>query len=149
MVTGDELQQMANNTDINGTVSGVPGTSGPINMNGTIEIYEPAYLHQGSRPTLDNAPTVPIGYNKNFTVTSTTSDQVVKAVLLAPTTSTHSVNTSQRHIDLRIAGQAGNRIQLQAPPDAKAAPPGWYMVFLLDDKGVPSEAKWIQLSSSA
>ncbi|MFJ8624223.1 galactose oxidase-like domain-containing protein [Kitasatospora sp. NPDC093550] len=149
LVTGDELQQLANNTDVNRTVSGIPGTTGPVTMNGTIEIYEPAYLHQGSRPDLDDAPTVPIGYDKRFTVSSSTSDQVVKAVLLAPTTSTHSVNTSQRYLDLRITSQAGNRIQLQAPPDAKAAPPGWYMIFLLDAKGVPSEAKWIQLTPSA
>ncbi|MER7581703.1 galactose oxidase-like domain-containing protein [Kitasatospora sp. NPDC097691] len=150
LVTGDELQQLANNTDVNRTVSGIPGTTGPVTMNGTIEIYEPAYLHQGGgRPDLDDAPTVPIGYDKKFTVSSSTSDQVVKAVLLAPTTSTHSVNTSQRHLDLRITSQAGNRLQLQAPPDAKAAPPGWYMVFLLNGKGVPSEAKWIQLSPSA
>ncbi|MEU6232458.1 galactose oxidase early set domain-containing protein [Kitasatospora sp. NPDC047058] len=149
MVTGDELQQLANNPDVNGTVSGVPGTTGPVTMNGTIEIYEPAYLHQGDRPQLGNAPTAPVGYDKRFTVTSTTPGLVSKAVLLSPTTSTHSVNTSQRHIDLRLTSRAGNRLEFQAPPDAKAAPPGWYMLFLLDDQGVPSVAQWIQLSSSA
>ncbi|MFI9363568.1 galactose oxidase-like domain-containing protein [Kitasatospora sp. NPDC053057] len=147
MVTGDELQQMANNTDINGTVDGVPGTAGPITMNGTIEIYEPPYLHQGERPALANAPTVPVGYDRKFTVTSTTPGLAAKAVLLAPTTSTHSVNTSQRHIDLRMTSRAGNRLEFQAPPDTKAAPPGWYMLFLLSDKGVPSVAQWVQLGS--
>ncbi|MFD4394449.1 galactose oxidase-like domain-containing protein [Kitasatospora sp. NPDC058478] len=149
MVTGDELQQLANNPDVNGTVSGIPGTTGPVTMNGTIEIYEPAYLNQGSRPQLDRAPTTPVGYDKKFTVTSTTSGLAAKAVLLAPTTSTHSVNTSQRHIELRLTSRAGNRLEFQAPPDAKAAPPGWYMLFLLNDQGVPSVAQWVQLSSSA
>ncbi|AUY51895.1 galactose oxidase early set domain-containing protein [Streptomyces sp. CB01881] len=149
MVTGDELQQLANNPDINGTVSGVPGTTGPINMNGTIEIYEPAYLHQGNRPSLDRAPTTPVGFDKKFLVTTSTPERAAKAVLLAPTTSTHSVNTSQRHVELRISSRAGNRLELQAPPDAKAAPPGWYMLFLLNDQGVPSVAQWIQLSPSA
>ncbi|MFD8754723.1 galactose oxidase-like domain-containing protein [Kitasatospora sp. NPDC059577] len=149
MVTGDELQQLANNTDVNGTVSGVPGTSGPVTMNGTIEIYEPSYLHQGDRPALANAPTTPVGYDQTFTVTSTTPGLAAKAVLLAPTTSTHSVNTSQRHIELRLTSRAGNRLQFQAPPDAKAAPPGWYMLFLLSDQGVPSVAQWVQLGPSA
>ncbi|MFB7615258.1 galactose oxidase-like domain-containing protein [Kitasatospora sp. NPDC056181] len=149
MVTGDELQQLANNPDIDGTVSGVPGTTGPINMNGTIEIYEPAYLHQGNRPSLDRAPTTPVGFDKKFLVTTSTPERAAKAVLLAPTTSTHSVNTSQRHVELRISSRAGNRLELQAPPDAKAAPPGWYMLFLLNDQGVPSVAQWVQLSSSA
>ncbi|MQS12076.1 DUF1929 domain-containing protein [Streptomyces kaniharaensis] len=149
MVTGDELQQLANNPDIDGTVSGIPGTTGPVTMNGTIEIYEPAYLHQGARPTLNNVPTAPVVYNRMFTVTTSTPTLASKAVLLAPTTSTHSVNTSQRHIDLRITSRAGNRLQLQAPPDAKAAPPGWYMLFLLNDQGVPSVAQWVQLNSQS
>ncbi len=118
-------------------------------MNGTIEIYEPSYLYQGDRPALANAPTTPVGYDKKFTVSSTTPGLAAKAVLLAPTTSTHSVNTSQRHIDLRLTSRAGNRLEFQAPPDAKAAPPGWYMLFLLSDQGVPSVAQWIQLGSPA
>ncbi|MFE2109236.1 galactose oxidase-like domain-containing protein [Kitasatospora sp. NPDC059463] len=147
MVTGDELQQLANNPDIDGTVSGIPGTQAPVTMNGTIEIYEPAYLHQGDRPVLDRAPTAPVGYDRTFQVTTTTPGLVSKAVLLAPTTSTHSINTSQRHLDLRLSSRAGNRLEFQAPPDAKAAPPGWYMLFLLNDQGVPSVAKWIQLTA--
>ncbi|MFJ3788313.1 galactose oxidase-like domain-containing protein [Kitasatospora sp. NPDC090091] len=137
MVTGDELQQLANDPDIND------------DMNGTIEIYEPAYLHQGNRPSLDRAPTGAIGYDKKFLVTTSTPERAAKAVLLAPTTSTHSVNTSQRHLELRLSSRAGNRLEFQAPPDAKAAPPGWYMLFLLNDQGVPSVAQWVQLSSSA
>ncbi|MER6396478.1 galactose oxidase-like domain-containing protein [Kitasatospora sp. NPDC001603] len=149
MVTGDELQQIANNPDIDGTVSGIPGTTGPVTMNGTIEIYEPAYLHQANRPSLDRGPTSPVGYDKKFLVTTSTPERAAKAVLLAPTTATHSVNTSQRQIELRLSSRAGNRLEFQAPPDAKAAPPGWYMLFLLDDKGVPSVAQWVQLGSPA
>ena len=134
MVTGDELQQIANNPDI---------TSG---QNGTIEIYEPAYLHQGARPVLSAAPTGPVGYNANIRVSTTTPTQVSRAVLMAPITSTHSVDTSQRHLDLQIASRAGNQLVLKTPPSAKAAPPGYYMLFLLNDKGVPSVAKWVQLT---
>ena len=137
MVTGDELQQIANNPDIK---------SG---QNGTIEIYEPAYLHQGPRPVLSQAPAGPIGYGADMRVGTTTPSQVSRAVLLAPITSTHSVDTSQRHLDLRIAGRAGNTLVLKAPPSAKAAPPGYYMLFLLNDKGVPSMAKWVQLAPGA
>jgi Domain of unknown function (DUF1929) len=134
MVTGDELQQIANNPDI---------TSG---QNGTIEIYEPAYLHQGPRPTLTDAPSGPVGYGANMRVSTSTPTQVSRAVLMAPITSTHSVDTSQRHLDLQIASRAGNKLVLKTPPSAKAAPPGFYMLFLLNDKGVPSVAKWVQLT---
>ncbi|MGW4895683.1 galactose oxidase-like domain-containing protein [Kitasatospora sp. NPDC004240] len=137
MVTGDELQQLANDPDIKD------------DMNGTIEIYEPAYLHKGNRPSLDRAPTSPIGYDKKFLVTTNTPERAARAVLLSPTTATHAVNTSQRHLELRVTSRAGTRLELQAPPDAKAAPPGFYMLFLLNEDGTPSVAQWVQLSSSA
>ncbi|CAM5246230.1 hypothetical protein SAVIM40S_06891 [Streptomyces avidinii] len=39
----------------------------------------------------------------------------------------------------------GNNLRLQAPPSANDAPPGYYMLFLLDEYGVPSAAKWVSL----
>lgn len=75
------------------------------------------------------------------------SGQVKRAVLLAPTTATHAVNTSQRHLELRIKRRTGDTLTLQAPPTAAAAPPGYYMLFLLDAKGVPSVAQWIKLDA--
>ncbi|MBK3567066.1 galactose oxidase early set domain-containing protein [Streptomyces sp. MBT62] len=136
MITGDELQEIANNPDIK---------SG---MNGSIEIYEPPYLHlhqNGQRPDLAHVPTGPVGYNATFDVDSFTPDDINKAVLMAPITSTHSVDTSQRRIELDITQRAGNTLRLRAPQTAKDAPPGYYLLFLLDDDGVPSKAQWVQL----
>ncbi|MCX5213111.1 galactose oxidase early set domain-containing protein [Kitasatospora sp. NBC_00240] len=135
MVTGDELQQLANDPDITD------------DMNGTIEIYEPAYLAQGARPALDRVPQSMIGFGSRFLVNTSTPTRAARAVLLSPTTATHSVNTSQRHVELRITSRAGTKLELQAPPSAAAAPPGYYMLFLLDDKGVPSTAQWVQVGT--
>ena len=137
MVTGDELQQLANDPDIKD------------DMNGSIEIYEPPYLHRGSRPNLGLVFNPSVGYDERITVSSTTASDVTRAVLLAPTTATHSVNTSQRHLDLRIKNRTANSIELQAPPSAAAAPPGYYMLFLLNEEGVPSIARWIQLNPTS
>lgn len=131
MVTGDELQQLANDPKIDD------------DMNGSVEIFEPAYLHQGSRPALDRAPDGPLRYDTAFNVGTSTPDRVKKAVLLAPTTATHSLNTSQRHLELGIVKRQGNSLRLQAPPSANDVPPGYYMLFLLDENGVPSTAKWV------
>ncbi|MCX5589357.1 glyoxal oxidase [Streptomyces erythrochromogenes] len=135
MVTGDELQQIANDPDIKD------------GMDGSIELYEPAYLHRGARPALDRAPAGDLRYDTVFQVSSSTAKDVERAVLLAPTTVTHSVNTSQRHLDLRLTGIQGDRIGLRTPPGAADAPPGYYMLFLLDAKGVPSTAKWVKLGT--
>ncbi|WP_326586391.1 galactose oxidase-like domain-containing protein [Streptomyces sp. NBC_01294] len=135
MVTGDELQQIANDPDIRD------------GMDGSIELYEPAYLNRGPRPALNRVPAGDLGYDTAFQVTSSTPRDVARAVLLAPTTVTHSVNTSQRHLDLRLTGARGSAIGLRTPPSAADAPPGYYMLFLLDAKGVPSTAKWVKLGT--
>lgn len=137
MVTGDELQELANNPDIKNTA-----------VNGSIEIYEPPYLFQGPRPELTSVPGTPLGYDQFFHV-GTTATGVSKAVLEAPITSTHSVDTSQRYLELPIVGTGRNQLLLKTPPTAAAAPPGYYMLFLLDSKGVPSMAKWVQLDPAA
>ncbi|MFG2881471.1 galactose oxidase-like domain-containing protein [Streptomyces sp. NPDC048297] len=138
MITGDELQEIANNPDI---------TSG---QNGTIEIYEPPYLHQGGqRPTLTDVSNPTVGYGSSLRISTGTPDLAEKAVLMAPITSTHSVDTSQRRIELDITSAAGNKLVLRTPPSAKDAPPGYYLLFLLDERGVPSVAKWVQLKPGA
>lgn len=137
MVTGDELQELANNPDIKN-----------LAMNGSIEIYEPPYLFQGPRPELTSVPNTPIGYDQYFPV-GTTSTGISKAVLIAPITSTHSVDTSQRYLELTIANTGRNQLLLRSPANAQAAPPGYYMLFLLDAKGVPSVAQWVQLDPRA
>jgi hypothetical protein len=47
----------------------------------------------------------------------------------------------------RRPGEAG--VVVTSPPDPSVAPPGWYMLFALDARGVPSEARWIQLDPAA
>ncbi|MFD8985041.1 galactose oxidase-like domain-containing protein [Streptomyces sp. NPDC059564] len=137
LVTGDELQQIANDPDIGDA------------MDGSIELYEPAYLHQGGpRPALDRVPGTELRYDAPFEARSSTASAVRRAVLLAPTTVTHAVNTSQRHLELRIAGVRDDTLTLRTPPSAADAPPGYYMLFLLDARGVPSTAKWLKLGTA-
>ncbi|MBT2406147.1 MULTISPECIES: glyoxal oxidase [unclassified Streptomyces] len=133
LVTGDELQQIANDPDIGD------------GMDGSIELYEPAYLHRGSRPALDQAPAGELAHDAEFRVRTSTPADVKRAVLLAPTTVTHAVNTSQRHLELRFTGVRGDTVGLRTPPTTADAPPGYYMLFLLNAKGVPSTAKWVKL----
>jgi hypothetical protein len=46
----------------------------------------------------------------------------------------------------RIGGQG---VDVVAPPSASVAPPGHYMLFLLNDAGVPSVASWVRLDPTA
>lgn len=57
---------------------------------------------------------------------------------------------SQRLVPLKLnRKRSGQGLELVAPPSATVAPPGFYMLFVLNRKGVPSEAEWVGLGSDA
>ncbi len=56
----------------------------------------------------------------------------------------------QRHVELEVLNNLpGEGVDVIAPPSANVAPPGYYMLFLLDEDGVPSVASWIKVDPSA
>ncbi|MFF5706999.1 galactose oxidase-like domain-containing protein [Streptomyces sp. NPDC012794] len=133
-ITGDELQQTAHDADLGD------------GAHGTIEIYEPAYLHQGPRPVLDEVPAVPLAPGDRFRVRTSTPDRVRRAVLLAPAGAPDPAGAARRQVELRIERREGGLLTLQAPPTRAAAPSGHHLLFLLDGKGVPSVARWVRLA---
>jgi Domain of unknown function (DUF1929)/Bacterial Ig domain len=108
----------------------------------TGEIYEPPYLHRGPRPSITSAPAT-IEAGETFGVT--TPDTNIKgAALVAPGAATHAVDMNQRYLPLTVSRRTGC-VDVAAPPNARVAPPGYYMLFLLNDQGVPSVAKFVKL----
>ena len=76
--------------------------------------------------------------------------RVARAVLMAPSSTTHAVDMSQRRVELRVTKRFGRRgANLRGPAGAGVAPPGYYMLFLLNAKGVPSRARWVRISGRA
>ena len=61
---------------------------------------------------------------------------------MAPGATTHANDMNQRYIPLTVAQRAGG-VTLTAPATADIATPGYYMLFLLNDRGVPSVAKFV------
>ncbi|MEA2330360.1 MAG: hypothetical protein QOH58_498 [Thermoleophilaceae bacterium] len=108
----------------------------------TAEIYEPPYLHRGPRPTIASAP-ASIKLGADFGVT-TPDTNLTRAALVAPGSATHAVDMNQRFIPLTLTRRSGC-VDISAPSNANAAPPGYYMLFLLNDQGVPSVAKFVRL----
>lgn len=60
---------------------------------------------------------------------------------------THSVNTDQRRIPLSFTGNQSSGYTVTMPSDPGVAPPGTYMLFALDDEGVPSVAHMTRLGN--
>jgi hypothetical protein len=109
------------------------------------EVYTPAYLNRGARPTITTAP-ANIGYGAALTIQTPEANEIESVVLLAPISVTHHTDAGQRHVKLPITGRTATSIQSVAPAQSNIAPPGFYMLFILNGGGVPSEAKFIRLS---
>ncbi len=113
-------------------------------MQTTIEIYSPPYLFAGSRPVIRSAPGA-IGYSGTFSVETDRPADIAEVVLVRPSTVTHGVNFDQRSVSLPSSAGA-TALEVGAPPSPTHAPPGWYMMFLVDDEGVPSVASWVRVA---
>jgi hypothetical protein len=104
-----------------------------------IEIYQPAYLFNAdgslaTRPSLTATPTA-VGYGKTFTVTS--NGTIASAVLIREGAATHAFDMSQRLVGLSFTTN-GQTLTLTGPPNGNVAPPGVYLLFLVNTNGVPS-----------
>jgi galactose oxidase-like protein len=110
----------------------------------TAEIYSPPYLFRGPRPRITNVPRV-ARYGHTLAVETPDGGRISRVALIRAGSVTHSVNFDQRYVDLpfdRVEGGLTARI----PGQASVAPPGWYMLFLVDDDGVPSVARWVRVA---
>src|SRR4029077_17459710 len=110
------------------------------------EIYSPPYLFHGSRPTISSAP-ASVGYGQSFFVGTPNATNISKVTLLALPSVTHGFNMGQRIIRPSFSLATGG-LNVTAPLNGNIAPPGYYMLFILNGNGVPSVARIIQVTTS-
>ncbi|MFJ2745543.1 galactose oxidase-like domain-containing protein [Streptomyces sp. NPDC087440] len=109
-----------------------------------VEIFTPPYLHQDKpRPVLQGAADS-FDTENSATYTTKDADRIVKARLMRPSAVTHTTDVEQRSIELGLKKGKGE-VTVTVPQDPTLVPAGWYMLFVTDKDGVPSEAKWIQV----
>lgn len=107
------------------------------------EVYSPPYLFQGPRPVVTSAPGV-LDYGQHFTVATPDAASIASVVLMRPGAATHAFDQSQSYLPL-VFTALGAQLVVTAPPSANHAPPGYYMLFLVDGNGVPSVAPFVRL----
>jgi hypothetical protein len=118
--------------------------------NTAIEIYDPPYLFRGPRPAIAAAPAA-VRHGEPFTVETPDAGNIAAVTLVRPTAVTHQTDSEQRVLDLRFEPAGANRLRVTAPhsPVSHAlAPPGYYMLFVIDGDGVPSVARWIRVGTA-
>lgn len=109
-----------------------------------IEVYTPPYLYHGERPVIADAP-LSAQLGGTMAVASPQSADIVSARLIRPSAVTHVTDVQQRSIALGLHQHDG-KLLLSIPSEATLVPPGDYMLFLVDKHGVPSVARWVQVS---
>ncbi|MHC0432504.1 radical copper oxidase GlxA [Streptomyces sp. O3] len=108
-----------------------------------IEIYTPPYNYQGDKPTLSGGPE---SIERGGTATFKTDDSssIRKARLIKPSATTHVTDVDQRSIELELEKKDGS-VQVTVPKNKNLVQSGWYMLFVVDEQGVPSEAVWVEI----
>ena len=107
------------------------------------EIFSPPYLFKGARPTITSAPST-LAYGSSFYVGTPDGASIASVSLIRNGAVTHSFNMDQRYVPLTFQQTAGG-LTVQAPADANLAPPGTYMLFMVNANGVPSVAPFVRL----
>jgi concanavalin A-like lectin/glucanase superfamily protein/galactose oxidase-like protein/Big-like domain-containing protein len=117
------------------------GDDGPAVNQTRAELYSPPYLFKGARPGITAAPDL-IQYGAPFTVQTPDAAAIASVALIRPGAVTHGFDEDQRFISLSFTAGAGS-LTIQAPVNANLAPPGYYMLFLVNTSGVPSIATFV------
>ena len=107
------------------------------------EYFSPPYLFKGSRPTVSSAPSS-ASWGQTFSVGTPDPSAISKVSLIELGSVTHAMDQGQRFMWLTFSRVSGG-LKVTAPASRNIAPPGWYMLFLLNGSGVPSMAKLIRL----
>jgi hypothetical protein len=97
------------------------------------------------RPAIADAP-AEIPYGAPFGVAA---GRASRAVLVAPGATTHGADMNQRLIELQTIRTAAGGLDVRSPAGPAIAPPGYYMLFVIDADGTPSIARWVRVNAAA
>lgn len=115
--------------------------AGPFVGSRNAEIYSPAYLFKGERPEVTSAPDS-VSYGETFFVETPDGADIQDVLWTIPGSTSHAQNWTQRANHLSFTEVSGG-LEISVPENPNEAPPGMYMLFLINDQGVPSMAEWV------
>ncbi|NPC57514.1 galactose oxidase-like domain-containing protein [Caenimonas soli] len=111
------------------------------------EVFSPPYLFKGARPAMSAVP-ASMGYGQQITVQSLDAASIQKVTLIRLPSVTHGFDQNQRMTTLQFTPGTGT-LSITAPANANLAPPGHYMLFIVNGNGVPSVAAIVQIGTAA
>jgi hypothetical protein len=124
-----------------------PGSGGDVDHLDA-EIYMPPYLFKSDgtrafRPKINSAPAA-VSYGETFFISTTQAAKIRKVTWIRLSSTTHAFNLEQRFSSLTFI-KVGAGLNVTAPSNPNVSPPGYYLLFILNDLGVPSIAKIVHI----
>jgi len=120
----------------------LPGTIDHRNL----EYFSPPYLFKGPRPTISSAP-AQLDYGQTLTIRTASAANIRKVSLIRTAAVTHTLDMDQHYLELPFT-TSGASLSVSALNDPNSAPPGEYMLFIVDGNGVPSTAATLRLGGT-
>jgi WD40 repeat protein len=121
---------------------GGDGGGTPDNLN--YELYSPPYFFKGARPNVTGATPSVVGYGQTVIVGTPDGASIAKVTLIRLGSATHAFDQGQRLVPLSFS-QVGGGLSITIPASRTAAPPGPYLLFLVNGNGVPSVGRIMRL----
>ena len=127
--------------------SGEPAATG-LSDDLTAEIFSPPYLFNANgtaatRPVISSVP-ARLAYGATFTVGTASAAQITKVMLIRLSAVTHAFDMNQRGLALGFSAGSGS-LAVTAPSNNRLAPPGHYMLFIVNASGVPSVSRIVRV----
>ena len=110
------------------------------------QIFSPPYLFAGARPSISSAPTS-VGYGQTVFIGTPDAANISKVTWLRNGSTTHTFDMGARFMHLSFT-QVNGGVNVTMPANGNLAPPGYYMLFLLNAAGIPSVARIIQITQN-
>jgi hypothetical protein len=127
------------------TAGGVDPSGVPQRDQRNMEVFSLAYLSMGPRPTITGAP-ASVAYGASFNIDTPDASRIDSVVLLRPASVTHHTDAGLRYIKVPIQSRTAALLTVGTPANGNIAPPGYYMLFIVDGDGVPSVAGFVRIA---
>jgi len=124
--------------------------NGAVNVGMQKQVLSPSmqdadHADLGAPPTITSAP-LGVTYGGTFTVLTPKTD-IASVVLIKPGSVTHSFDMDRRLVGLSFTAVTGG-LTATVPSNSNLTPPGYYMLFVVNQAGVPSVASFVHISGA-
>lgn len=101
-----------------------------------IVLFKPDYFDNPARPDLTSVPPSAT-YGRQIQIGTPNAATVQRVALIRNGSNTHAFNPDQRYVGLDFDGDGANRLVATIPSDPSVLPPGYYMLWLVNNSGLP------------